>query len=210
MDALKARIKAFNETIDRLFGEDEDSEFRIEQIETANVEQLNQLQSFFDTKIPTELTAFYQQLGGLKNDADGSYHIQIPPVSEILEQLKAEKNYDKRHSIGLIDGIKHSWSNDRPEFDGIPKSKIDSINTNYKCIGLYRFDWQFEEAFYIYFDKNHQFGLVRYHQDEFDELWDEHLTPMLTQSQAKQTLQELIIQIIDHLEEGIIADEEDD
>lgn len=112
--------------------------------------------------------------------------------------------------MGLIDGIKHSWSNERPEFDDVmPKSEIDYINTNYNCIGLYRFDGILDEAFYIYFDKDHRFGLVRYHQDEFDELWDEHLTFMLTESQAKMTLKELLIQILDHLEEGIIADEEE-
>lgn len=208
MELLKNHVKKFNETIDHIFEEDEDSEFRIEQIETADVEQLNQLQSFFEAKMPPELITFYQQIGGLKNDAFDDFMLQIPSVSELLEQLNAEKNYKRRYSMGLIDGIKQSWSNDRPEFDDIPKSEIDHINTNYKCIGLYRFDWQFEEAFYIYFDKNHQFGIVRYHQDEFDELWDEHLTSMLTQSQADKSLEQMIIQIINHLKEGIIADEE--
>ena len=188
MDALKARITAFNKTIDRIFEEmdpDWDPFYKIKQIESADTEQLNKLQTYFDTEMPPELATFYQQLGGLENHAADNFMLQIPSVSELLEQLNAEKNYEKRYSMGLIDGIKHSWSNDRPIFDYIPKSEIDHINTDYKCMGLYRFDWQFEEAFYIYFDKNHQFGLVRYHQDEFDELWDEHLTPMLTQSPAR-------------------------
>lgn len=218
MDLLRARIKAFNKTMDHIFKDmdciseypDWKSFYKIKQMETANAEQLNKLQSFFDTEIPSELMAFYQQLGGLENYAADNFSLQIPSVPELLEQQSAEKKYKKRYSMGLIDGIKHSWSNERPEFDDVmPKSEIDYINTNYNCIGLYRFDGILDEAFYIYFDKDHRFGLVRYHQDEFDELWDEHLTFMLTESQAKMTLKELLIQILDHLEEGIIADEEE-
>ena len=105
--------------------------------------------------------------------------------------------------MGLIDAMKCTWGNDRPEFDDFPQSKIDTINAHYKYVGFYRFDWGLEEAYYIYYDKNQQFGIVRYHQDEFDVLWDEHLTVMLTNSPANQTFEELMIQVLKHLAEGI-------
>lgn len=207
MDQLKTRIKKFNEIIDRTFDDDEgESEYRIEQAETSSKEELKELSAFFDAEIPQELLAFYLQIGGIRNHAFDVYGLNIPPAYGLLKQLKAERRYEKRQSMGLIDGIKHSWSNDRPEFSHIPESQINYINANYKCIGLHHYDWQFEEAFYIYFDKNHQFGLLRYHQDKFDTLWHEHLTPLLTESQANQTLEQLLIQVLDRLEEGILND----
>jgi hypothetical protein len=156
-------------------------------------------------EVPVFLQAYYQQIGGLRNGAE-DYHLSIPSVSTLHEELKAERNFDKRYSMGLIDAIKHSWGNDRPEFQHISQVEIDYINANYKCIGFYRYDGQLEEAFYIYFDAQHQFGLARYHQDEFDELWEEHLTPMLTKSQADKSLEQLLIQVLDCLEEGIMND----
>jgi hypothetical protein len=106
----------------------------------------------------------------------------------------------------LIDCIKFSWGNDRPEFDDVELSKIDYLNENYKCFGLYRYDGGFEEAYYLYFDRNQKFGLVRYHQDDFDELWSVHLRNMLNKSPASESLDGLLISIIDRLETGISED----
>jgi len=209
MKLLKARIKEFNEVITHQLDEDFTDWFKIRNTEPASTEQLSKLSSFFETEMPTALQTFYQQTGGIWNQSE-DYHISIPSVFILLEELKTEQNFDKRYSMGLIDAIKHSWGNDRPEFNHISQTKIDYINTNYKCIGLYRYDWQLEEAFYIYFDDNHQFGLVRYHQDEFDELWDEHLTPMLTKTQADKPFEQLLIEILDCLQEGIVNDSDED
>lgn len=210
MESLKNRIKAFNETMDRLFEEpdsDWDSYERIKQMDIADAEQLNKFQTYFDTEIPAELTAFYQQLGGLKNYTPDGDLIEILSVSELLEELNDK--YEKRYSMGLIDGIKHLWNNDLPEFDDIPKSEIDYINTNYKCIGFYCLERKWVQAFYIYFDKDHRFGSVYYNLEEFDELRDKHLTPMLTKSQADKSLEQMLIQIIDNLEEWYHRNMED-
>ena len=208
MDLLKARIRNFNEVIDYTFEDDQDySEFyRIEQGDVAHIEDINELQSFFGGDVPPLLLKFYQTFGSIENQCDESFHLEITPPSKLLKELKADKHFDKRYSMGLIDAMKSTWGNDRPEFNGCSQSEIDYINAHYKYIGLYRYNWQLEEAFYIYFDQNHQFGLVRYHQDEFANLWKEYLTPMLTKSQANQTLEQLLIHILDLLEKGILED----
>ncbi|AJW65129.1 hypothetical protein VO54_03703 [Elizabethkingia miricola] len=209
MDLLKARIEEFNEVITHEIDDDYTDWYGIMYIELASTEQLNELVPFFEMELPIPLQTFYQQIGGIKNRSE-DYHLNIPSVSILLEELKAERNFDKRYSMGLIDAIKSSWGNSRPEFNNIPQIEIDYINANYKCIGLYRYDGQLEEHFYIYFDSRHQFGLVRYHQDEFDELWAEHLTPMLSETQADKSLEQLLIQILDCLEKGIISEFDED
>lgn len=208
MDLLKARVINFNKAIDQIFEDDQDSSefYRIEQGDTAHIDDINELQSFFGVKVPSSLLEFYQTFGSIENQCDESFHMKITSPFKLLKELKAEKHFDKRYSMGLIDAMKSTWGNDRPEFNKCSQSEIEYINANYKYIGLYRYDWQLEEAFYIYFDQNHQFGLARYHQDEFDDLWESHLTPMLTKSQANQTLEQLLIHVLDCLEKGILED----
>lgn len=208
MDLLKVRIKKFNEVIKQAFENDLDSSefYRIEQENEVCIQDIQELLPFFGMHVPPSLLEFYSTLGSLENHADDSFYLEIASPSKLLKELNADQHFDKRYSMGLIDAMKSTWANDRPEFNQCPESEIDYINTHYKFIGLYRYDGQLEEAFYIYFDQYQKFGLVRYHQDEFDDLWEVYLTPMLKLSQASENLEQLLIQVIDHLETGILEE----
>ncbi|WP_151811053.1 hypothetical protein [Acinetobacter bereziniae] len=208
MDLLKARVKKFNEVIKQAFEDDLDSSefYRIEQENEVCIKDIQELLPFWGMNTPPSLLEFYSTLGSLGNQADDSFYLEIPSPPKLLKELNTDQHFDKRYSMGLVDAMKRTWANDRPEFNQCSKSEIDYINAHYKFIGLYRYNGQLEEAFYIYFDQNQKFGLVRYHQDEFDDLWEEHLTPMLKASQASQNLEQLLIQVIDHLEAGILED----
>lgn len=199
MELLKQRVEKFNAAI-------EEEYYQLTFGEPASNELINEIQNFYSIPIPLELRTFYG-LGAIKNDADENYSVWIQSATDLVKSINEENKWFRIHSSGIIDGIKFSWGNDRPEFDEVDQKDIDILNENYKYVGLYRYDWGLEEAYYIYFDKNQKFGVIRYHQDGFEDLWEDHLNDMLNQSPANQSLEELLISIIDKLEKGILEDE---
>jgi hypothetical protein len=204
MDKLKLRIEKFNSTIKEKLEEFQYNFYHLKFSEPVSENEINEVQDFFEIPIPEELKILYKELGSIKNEAGESYAVEIEPVPYLLEKLKEENKWYKCHSLGLIDYIKFSWVNDRPEFNGVEQSKIEHLNNHYKCFGLYRFNWGLEEAYYLYFDKNQKFGWVRYHQDCFDDLWAEHLDGMLESSPANKNFEDLMISVVDQLEVGIL------
>ncbi|GEM_PF-1385651 len=193
---LKTRINKFNSAINY-------DHYIIKIDGKASLQELEKIRSYFVLPLPTELEHFYKEYGSIHNDAGESYDIQIKSVSRHLINLNDK--YLQCHSLGLIDYIRYNWGNDRYEFDKYAsKEDIAYLNENYKCIGSYNKDWGLEESYYIYFDKNGNFGDVRYHQDEYDALWEEHLNEMLKRSPAKESLNDLIFRILDILEPEII------
>jgi hypothetical protein len=199
MELLKQSVEKFNTAI-------EEEYYHLKFGEPASNELINEIQNFYSIPIPIELKNFYE-LGAIKNDADEDYSVWIQSATDLIKSINEENKWFRIHSSGIIDGIKFSWGNDRPEFDEVNQEDIDKLNENYKYVGLYRYDWGLEEAYYIYFDKNQKFGVIRYHQDGFEDLWEDHLDTMLNQSPANQSLEELLISMIDKLEKGILEDE---
>lgn len=203
MNLLKQRINDFNENPEIEFQ-------KLEISVPATSAELEEIQNYFELPMPKELQDFYQQFGGILSEDEELNCIKIQSTAKLLYDLMQENKWQKCHSLGLIDFIKYSWGNDRHEFedpDLIKKSEIDYFNENYKCFGLYRYDWGFEEAYYLYFDKNQQFGWVRYHQDEFDYLREEHLDGMLKESPANQGLENLLISVIDQVETNVLEED---
>jgi len=167
----------------------------------------------FKAPIPEELKTLYKELGyimsygyDLMAQENGSIFIQPFELLEDGERICfGNMPYYKIKSMGLIDYIaatseffNQSW---------LPPDEIAYLNENYKCFGYCRFERILDEIYFFYFDQNHQFGWVRYHQDQFDALLDEHLTEMLQKSQANEGLEEFLIEAIDELELAIFNDD---
>ncbi|MFJ8459161.1 hypothetical protein ACIQ57_08520 [Lysinibacillus xylanilyticus] len=203
MQPIKERFALFNQNA---------GYYQLAISQNATNAQIDVMQGFLNVQIPTDLKMFYMELGSI-TPAEGNYGedfmLKIDSVTSLLNALENEEKWDNLISLGLIDYIKYSWGNNRPEFDEyVDAEDIAYINEHYKCFGLYRYTWGFEEANYLYFDKDGKFGEVRYHQDEFDELWIEHLNDLLVKSAATENLQDMVIRIFDKLENGILSEEE--
>lgn len=195
MISIKERIQQFNNNI-------KDEYYHLTCSGQASEKELKAIAPYFDFPIPLSLTWFYRETGSVTGDSE-EFVLNIEPVSYLLEKLQEKEKYYLCRSLGIIDYIRFSWGNDRPEFDEIQKSKIDFLNNNYKSIGHYRYDWGLEEAYYLYVDKKGNFGEVRYHQDDFYNLWKENLNGMLKESPAKEELEGMLMRIINKLETGI-------
>ena len=169
----------------------------------AQENEINAVLKHFEMTAPADLIQFYREFGGITSYNGEYLSIDIDTPERILRSLQAENQWFKLRSLGLIDYIKFTWGNDRPEFDFVPQEEIDFINKNYRCIGMYRYTWGLEEAHYLYFDCQGKFGEVRYHQDSFDALWSEHLDNMLEKSQATESLEEIIVRIVEKLKGGM-------
>ncbi len=116
--------------------------------------------------------------------------------------MKEVDKWEKIKGLGIVDMIKYSWGNDRYEFDEEMESSMKNyLNENYKCFGRYRTEYGVEAANYLYFDNEGKFESIFYHQDDFDELLEGDLNPMMKKSLANQTFWELTFDAFDVITE---------
>lgn len=194
------RIKEFNDIVDKYH--------QIAVKEKASPDQIVAIQRYFEIPIPEDLKSLYLEMSGLASYDNESWSLQIDEVPFLLERLNHKDKWSQCRSLGLIDYIRFSWGNDRQELEEdvyLTGEQIDFLNKNYKCFGLYRTDWGFEEADYLYFDRNGKFGTIRYHQDYIHELVPRLMT-LLQKSTATEDLDSLLLRIMNVLENGILSD----
>lgn len=166
------------------------------QISTS--EDICQLEARTHAIIPKDLKDFYQIIGGVKSDSLNENNcIDIFPVNYLLDKLDATESWSKIRSLGILDMILFSWGNDRYEILELDNEMIEYLNSQYTSFGWFRTDDNLESATYLYFDKKGHFGSIPYHQDDFDDLLTCYLTPLMTQSLAIQTFEELIVESLD-------------
>jgi hypothetical protein len=198
MMSINTVVDTFNQAVDA----------ELETGDIASDAQINDFESKVGFILPNDLRSFYQDMGSLLSEDFESNCIEIKSLPKILYHLTHDEWHRKLNSMGLIDYIKYSWGNDRFEFDEyLSADFIEAINSNYKGFGLWRSFEILEAAHYFYFDKNGKFGTVYYHQDVFDDLVDAQLKPMLEQSQATQTLEQVIEEALIEIAENILDDE---
>ena len=201
MKKIEQAILSFNEEFI------DDERFLLEQSNPGTKEELNKIQVLTNTVFPLSLQEFYQNIGGLsfneiyEDDREG-VRLNLYSISNYLHFLNATANWEKLYSFGLIDYLKFNWDNDRPEFEDIEPEKIAYLNENYKCFGVFSFN--FNEHHSLYFDKDGNFGKISYNQNNFYGLWNEHLNGMLIKSPAKETFENLISSALEEIKQVII------
>jgi hypothetical protein len=173
----------------------------------ASAASIVDLQRLSGPALPESLIDFYATTGAFDSGERLSKFIVLS-VPELLAKSKTgERSWNKSPSMGLVDMIILSWGGDRYEFNpasgkGLTQTEVTTLNQNYSVIGWHYSD--FGEAFdYLYFDMHGYFGIVGFHQDDFDSFYSEHLAPMLQQSAAQMTLDEALAAMLKSAEAAV-------
>jgi hypothetical protein len=161
----------------------------------ASAVTIERLRLLSGPPIPQSLADFYLGTGGFSG-GDRLQGLIIHPADELLAMAEAEVPRWKRiRSMGLVDMIVRSWGGERFEFDpatgeGLNQQEVDALNRNYSVIGWHVTD-DGEGFNYLYFDAHGRFGMLGFHQDDFESCHEE-LQAMLPQSNADMTLDEAL------------------
>lgn len=177
----------------------------------ATAEEITLFEREINQNIPTELKTFYTQIGQLKDENQPeNLTVSIPSLADLLSK-KGDGKWTQTPSFGLVDMIKLHWGNDRHELNEgtyFSAEQIRQLNENYTCIGYWCATVFYEEAYFIVFDKKHQFTEVKYNQDRFGAL-ETQLLGLLENEIPKQSLEELLISVFLRLEKLTIEFAED-
>ena len=202
-------VHRFNAAIQDLYGDEEDGFYlrfyRLAACERATDAQIEALTETFQVTLPSSLITFYRHVGGLGAQTNNeTWSINVPTAAELIAYTAPEQACGPLRSLGIIDQIRWSWGNSRPEFDAgvnLSQAEIDTLNAKYSCFGLWRHDWGLEAAFYLYVDDAGRYGSLYYHQDYGDVF--EELRAMRDTSPATLTLGQLVGDALGQMEAGI-------
>jgi hypothetical protein len=171
----------------------------------ASTEQITKLETLLHRELPPDLRFFYLTYGGLGRTKLTSIPIEsaipdehpgcygptiIPSPTQLLQNLQAQQRYMRLDSMGIVDWLRYQWDNDRPEFDEEAPDVLAQLDDQYLGFGFRRFG--LDSARHIYMDRQGRCGLVDYHQDNYADLWDLYLRPMLKSSPAKMDIQDAL------------------
>jgi hypothetical protein len=164
--------------------------------DTATANEVAALETTVGVTFPEELRELYATIGMLRAGGPEG-RIDLFSVRELTE--KAQKAAAP-HPLGLVKMILDCWGEDRFEFNPskglISADQIARLDAEYTCIGWIWTDRSLESHEYIYFDRAGNFGTLFYHQDAFDQLYNDSLLPMLEASPAKSALSEIILKAL--------------
>lgn len=164
----------------------------------SSPESITQLETRAQVVLPKDLKDFYQKIGSIQsNSLNENNSIDLFSVSYMLEKLDDTDHWSKIRSLGILDMILFNWGNDREEILELSSKMTEYLNSQYISFGSFRTDDNLESATYLYYDTNGHFGSIPYHQDDFDDLFTNYLKPMMKQSPATQSFQELIAESLD-------------
>nr|WP_295925006.1 SMI1/KNR4 family protein [uncultured Dyadobacter sp.] len=164
----------------------------------SSAESISQLEARAQVVLPKDLKDFYQTIGSIKSDSlNENNSIDLFSINYLLEKLDETDNWSKMRSMGILDMILFNWGNDRDEILELSSKMTEYLNSQYIAFGWFSTDDNLESATYLYFDSNGLFGSIPYHQDDFDDLFTNYLRPMMKQSPATQTFEELIVESMD-------------
>ncbi len=162
---------------------------------------LQALQRLSAVPFPKPLLAFYRTLGGFRG-GDRLQGLILHAADNLATNSvpNPEQPWDNVPSMGLVDMILWSWGNDRFEFkpesrEGLNAAQVATLNRDYSIVG-WRPIYDGEGFEYFYFDRDGRFGILRYHQDAFDEIYTEALQPMLLKSEATLTFDEAMAALL--------------
>lgn len=158
----------------------------------ATDDQIEQFEDQFAIKLPEELKIFYQHAGSLYGTA--SKPCRFFSISELEYHLdSSRKRYEHLRSMGLLNMLEFIWGNNKDDFSpasgNLTQDQIDYLNQHYTAIGYIPVDDNANVA--IYFDRQHRFGTVWYHQDNAV-VYKDYLDVLLEKSQAQYGLCQLL------------------
>ena len=151
--------------------------------------------------LPEDLVRFYRESGSFEGGHYLKNMVVYAPETLVAKSKRdPERRWDHAASMGLVDMIRWSWANDRFEFDpksreGLSEDEVIALNRDYSIVGWYVVD-EGEGYEYLYFDGQGRFGTLYYHQDAFDELYREHLKPMLGGRPAPDSFDAAMLQLL--------------
>ncbi len=140
---------------------------------------------------PPDLLGFYRQHGSFKGN-DALKGLSIWSLGE-MQRLSADDTakWQRLRSLGLVDAIRWTWGNDRPDLEPgsshavISVEQANSLNSRYTVIGRWTYP-SLEGSGYLCFDGEGRFGIFHYHQDESP------MHRLLGDSPARMTWDELM------------------
>jgi hypothetical protein len=166
----------------------------------AGDDDLARLQTLSQPTLPAPLLAFYRAVGSFHGGAYLQDLVLHAPARLLQAAALEPGGWEALPSIGLADMVRWSWGNDRFEFDpaqrgGLTPAEVGELNRRYSAVG-WRVVEDGEGFEYLYFDGEGRFGGLFYHQDAFDELYEDDLLPMLAASPARAGFDEALAQLL--------------
>ena len=139
----------------------------------AQDQDIKALENKAGVALPSDLVSFYQQVGGFSGtDTHQAIEYGISDCDELLASLQSDKS-DRLFSLGLPDGIRYTWGNDRPELLAAtseqPEGRLEQVSKQFKWFGSIR-DSHYESGLHFAFDSKGKYYLFYWHQDEYSEL----------------------------------------
>ncbi len=163
--------------------------------EQASLAEIAKFEEHYQVNLPEELRHFYREAGKLTGTINNPCNIlSLNQFTHYLDKSRA--NYEQLKGLGLIHMLDFIWGNNKDDFLAcagfLDQVQIDYLNTHYKSVGFIHVDDNVNLA--IYYDEKERFGAVWYNQDD-GSVYDDYLIPLMTKSQAKHGLCQLLASI---------------
>lgn len=166
--------------------------YEVKTNEKETLERIEEFEKKCNCTIPEDLKKLYLEHGTFSIKQGG-----FPGSITLYSNFRKDNPYGTMPNIGgLVEMIQSLWG-DRPEFEEyFSTEEINFLNQNYFIFGHYFVD---DNAYvHYYFDRQGKFGTIHYDQDYFDEAYEDYFKPLLKDSLASMSLNELISSQIDN------------
>ncbi len=222
---LRASIESFNHTVQARAQSKcddlEDIEFQLEvgcmqAGSGAPAAEVDALEARLGQALPPALRQFYLRFGSLGNGSE-SFEFGIGSPGWKLKALDARSRHDRLDSLGVIDAVRHRWGNDREELEpgvNFSDAEIEALNAHYTVFGRYNRSESTEAAGYLFFDRAGRFDRIWFAQDDYyggpEADFFSHCQQLLVESTATLSLEDLLVQVLDEMQQWMRDEVRDD
>lgn len=169
----------------------------------SNLEEYNALERG-EKVSPEDLKKYEESFGTIPGDMK-QFFLQHGTFKIGDRKMFAMWNFFNRENKGLTNAIDSAWGG-RPEFEEYyEQDQLAKLNDNYFVFGVEFLDDDNKQDYY-YFDKNEKFGIVHFDQDYFDEAQECYFNPMLENSPARWSFDQLISNMVEDLIERVLLE----
>lgn len=167
----------------------------------AKAEEIDELEHLAKRPLHQEFKRFYLEYGGVGYQDEGvrdtGMTIRLLPARLLILALQDSRKYLRLNSLGIIDWLRYQYDNDLSKLNE-KTAEFHQLNQKYIGLGLRQYDH--ESTRHLYIDEQGKFGIINFHQDAYNTLWEDYLTPMLSQSPANMSLEEALIELLENSE----------
>lgn len=160
----------------------------------SQAEALEQIRHRIGLQFPAVLVDLYTTQGAFELDG---WSVKLFPPTEILKNLTTpEGRYGHWKTLGLAE-VAGFYTNPEEFKTVLSAEQYAFINAHYHCFGFQSINDS--DSYFFYFDQAGNFGVVEYDHDWFHfngEAWRNEYFPLLEQSPARLSLDQLISQAI--------------